>query len=103
MAWKGVFIEESLDSRSILNLVKIVKSRKAKLEKESKRGILTFHYIELDDENKNEFIKKAVSSIKDRFYIHICKGSAMIVIFKNKIFEFSANQQDKLNEARIYG
>jgi hypothetical protein len=103
MSWKGVIIEESLNSSSILNLVKIVKRRKTSLEKESERGVLTFLYIELEDSLKEEFLLKAIYSIKDRFYIHICRENIMIVIFRNKIFKFSSNELDKLGQAREYG
>lgn len=103
MVWKGVIIEESLEDKSILNLVRIVRSKKTTLEKEDERGFLTFHYIESDDDKKEEFVKKAATSIKDRYYLHICKEGVMIVVFKNKMFEFSSNELDKLNEARNYG
>jgi hypothetical protein len=103
MVWRGVIIEESLDDKSLLDLVRIVKSKKTTLEEESERGFLTFLYIELGDEKKDEFVKKAVSSIKDNFYLHICKGEKMIVIFKDKMFEFSSDELDEINKARDYG
>ena len=103
MVWKGVIIEESLDDKSLLDLVKIVKTRRTTLEEEKQRGSFTFHCIELDDEKKEVFIKKAHSSIKNNFYLHICKEGKMIVIYKNKQFEFSCENLDKLNEARNYG
>jgi len=103
MVWKGVIIEESLIDKSLLNLVKIVKTRKTTLEEESERGLWTFLCVELDDERKNIFVKKALSSIKNRFFIHICKENNMTVVFKNKMFEFSSDELDKLNETRNYG
>ncbi len=103
MVWKGVVIEESLTDKSILEIVKIMKTRKATLEGESERGNLTFLYIELEDERKDDFVRKAVSSMKDRFYIHVCKGAEMVVIYRNRNFEFSADETDKINEARDYG
>jgi len=103
MVWRGVIIEESLDDKSILNLVKVVKLRKTTLEKESEKGFLTFLYIELNDEKKDAFVKKALTSIKNRFYLHVCKENNMIVIYKDKVFEFSSDNVVKLNEARNYG
>ncbi|UCG95918.1 MAG: hypothetical protein JSV92_02655, partial [archaeon] len=85
MVWKGVIIEESLEDKSILNLVKIVNSEKMTLEDESERGILTFHQIKLEDDKKEKFLEEAISSIKDKFYLHICKNDFMIVVYKNKI------------------
>lgn len=49
------------------------------------------------------FYKKAVFLIKERFYLHICKEKRMIVVFKNKMFEFSSDDVKKLIEARNYG
>ncbi len=101
--WKGVIIEESLDDKSILDRVKIVKSKKSTLEKEAEKGTMTFHYIELNLEKKDGFVKKALGSIKDGWYLHICKDGVMVVIYRNKVFEFSSDEQDKLNQARDYG
>ena len=103
MVWKGVIIEESLFDKSILNIVKIVKTRKTTLEKESERGTLTFLYFELNDKRKDEFVNKALLVIKDRFYLHLCRDERMVVVYKNKEFDFSSNELNKLNQARDYG
>ncbi len=52
---------------------------------------------------KDEFVKKALSSIKDRFYLHICKEEKMIVVFKEKMFEFSSEKSNEINRAKDYG
>ena len=101
--WKGVIIEESLEDKSLLSLVKIISSRQTTLENESERGVLTFHSLELEDSNLDEFIETAQKSNKDSFYIHICKGNEMIVVFKNKVFRFSSDNSAELNKAREYG
>lgn len=103
MIWKGVIIKESLLDKTILSLIKVVRSRETILENENERGTLTFLYIELEDERKEPFIRKVLASLIDRFYVHICKEERMIVIYKNKMFEFSSNEKDKLNQAREYG
>ena len=103
MVWKGVVIKESLENESLLGLVKIIRSRKTTLENEDQRGFLTFLNVEIEDENKNSFVKKACSLIKDRFYIHIVKESKMTVIYKGRVFEFSARDINELEEARNYG
>jgi hypothetical protein len=103
MVWKGVIIEESLFDKSILNLVKIVKTRKTTLENESERGNLTFLYFELDDKKEDEFVDKALLVIKDRFYLHLCRDERMVVVYRNRMFDFSSNELNKLNQARDYG
>ena len=101
--WKGIIIEESLNDKKVFSLVDIIKTRKTTLEKEKEKGFLTFQYIEIKDEKKDEFLVYAKNSIKNGFYIHICKGNNMIVIFQDRIFEFTSDEIDVLNSARKYG
>jgi len=97
--WKGVILEESLEDKSLLKLVKIVNTHLEKLENEDR--VLTFHKIELEDKNIEEFITKAESSIKDAFYLHITKDNELIVIFKNKTF--FCKTLVEMRQAREYG
>lgn len=103
MVWKGVIIEESLENKKLLDMTKIINTEKTALEMEEEGGILHFHHIELMDKKKDEFINKAKNSIKQGWYIHICKNGRMTVIFKDKVFEFTKKQNNMLNEARNYG
>jgi len=103
MVWKGVIIEESLEDKSLLKLARIVGTSSSTLEAEEEKGSLHFHKIEVDDAKKAEFVDKAKRSIKNSWYIHICRGETMVVIFKGKSFEFSSGQKDKLEQARSYG
>ncbi len=103
MVWKGVIIEESMENKELLNLVKIINTKRTTLEKESEKGTLQFHRIELEDEKKDEFVNKAKASLREGWYIHICKDRSMVVIFRNKMFEFTEKQQDTLDQARNYG
>ena len=99
--WQGVVLEESLDDKSLLNLTKIVGTDIDKLEEEDR--VMTFHKIEVTDSERYQFIEKARQSIKPGFYIHLCKGGKMCVIFKDKIFKFKKGQQSLLEKAREYG
>ena len=101
--WRGVIIEESLEDKSILKFVKIAETNKSTLENEAESGTLIFHKIEVSDAKKQEFLNNACVSIKDKFYLHICKGGIMVVVYRNKVFEFSRNDAGKINEARNYG
>ncbi|VVB61621.1 Uncharacterised protein [uncultured archaeon] len=101
--WRGVIIEESLEDKSLLDIVRIVKTEKATLENEKEAGVLTFHKIEVSDAKKEEFLKRAQKAIKDRYYLHICRNGIAIVVYKNKVFEFSGNETEKITAARNYG
>jgi len=100
MVWQGVIIEESLEDNSLLELVKIIGIKKEKMEGENK--IMTFCRIEVDDTKKDEFVQKAIKSIKQGFYLHVVKEKVMYVIFKDRMFKFSKGYPE-LEIAREYG
>ena len=103
MVWKGVIIEESLDDKFLLKLVKIVETRKETLESEEEKGFLHFHNIEVSDDKEKEFVKKAKSCIKQGWYLHICKDKKMVIVFKGKSFDVAKGQKDKFAKAKKYG
>ena len=102
MVWKGVIIEESLNDKELLKMVKIVSTKKTTLENQKEKGILHFHRLGLNDDKKDDFVKNAELAIKNGWYLHICKDGKMIVVFRNKHFEFTENSEN-LNKAREYG
>ena len=100
MTWKGVIIEESLEDKSLLDLVKIKDTKKERLEGENR--VMTLHKVEVSDKNKDDFVQKAIKSIKQSFYIHLVKNKVMYVIFKNIMYKFSKGYPE-LEEAREHG
>jgi hypothetical protein len=100
MVWRGVILEESLEDGSLLSLVKICKTEKEQLEGENRT--MTFHKFELADKNRDRFVEKAINSIKEGFYLHICSKGVMYVIFRNHMFKFSKGYPE-LAFAREYG
>lgn len=100
MVWKGIVLKESIENNLLLDLVKIVRTEKEKLEGENRAMI--FHKIELDDNKKDEFIRKAIKLIKPGFYLHVVKDKVMYVVFKGKMFKFSRGYPE-LETARNYG
>lgn len=98
-----MIIEESLDDKKPLKLVKIVNTRQTTLEKEEGKGILHFHEIEVQDDKKDNFVQVCGSSIKQGWYIHIVKNGEMVVIFKKKIFSFKKSDKNSIEKAKKYG
>ncbi|MFZ5932524.1 MAG: hypothetical protein ACOYT7_00340 [Patescibacteria group bacterium] len=98
--WQGVVLEESLEDKSLLEMAKIRGTNVSRLEKENR--IMTFHKVEVPDSLKEEYIEKAKDTIKQSFYTHLCKDGQMTVVFKGRVFNFTADDP-KLNEAREYG
>ena len=103
MAWKGVVIEESLEDRGLLKMVKVVRSEEATLEGEEGKGMMHLQYFELDEANTDKFISMARKAVKHGWYIHICRGGTMVVVFKGKAFEFTKAQEDAIQRAEDYG
>lgn len=103
MTWKGVIIKESLEDKNLLDMTVTVSSRKTFLEAEEDKGEMHFHSVEVSDDKKDEFVEKAKTAVKQGWYIHVVKNITMVVIFRNRAFEFTENEKDKLEEARGYG
>ena len=100
MVWKGVILGESLEDKSLLKIVRIVKIDVERLEGEDR--VMTFHRVEVDDNIKDKFIENAIKSIKQGFYLHIVKNKLMYVVFKDKMFKFSKGYPE-LEMARKHG
>jgi len=81
MVWKGVILEESLEDKSLLKLVKIVGTKTEKLEKENR--IMTFHGVE---------IECAFASLKRKARAHVS--------FKNKVTIYLDNDLLKMIDKR---
>ena len=103
MVWKGVIVEESLENRDILDKVTEVGYAESFLEEEEDKGVMHFHQFEISDDKKDWFVETAKKCIQHGWYIHICKDGVMIVIFRDKSFEFSANEKEKTDAAINYG
>ena len=103
MVWKGVIIEESLEDASLLVSVSLVGYDESFLEEEEGKGVMRFHHFELADEKKEWFVREAERCLKHGWYIHIGKSDVLVVIFKERFFEFSSLEKEKLEEARKYG
>ena len=54
MTWKGVIIEESLEDRGILALVRILDKRASFLEEEEQKGKMHLVSIEVEDKNRGK-------------------------------------------------
>lgn len=98
--WRGVVLEESLEDKSLLKMANIVDTSVDQLENEDR--VMTFRNVEVSGSQKDSYIEKAKDKIKTGFYTHLCKDGQMIVVFRNKVFKFSADDP-QLEKAREYG
>lgn len=100
--WKGVLIEESLTSSTIISEIKIVSTRVTTLEKEEDKGTFHFHNLEVSEENLEKVVAFISQNIKDSWYFHLIKDEAMIVIFHNKVFHARKDKQEEIEQIRMY-
>jgi len=100
MAWQGVILEESLEDKSLLEMAEIVGTETDKLEEEDR--VMTFHKVEISDLNKNKYLDMAVHTLKQGFYVHLCKDGEMYVVYKGVMFNFRKNFP-QLEDAKKYG
>lgn len=101
MVWKGVIIEESLEDKSLLEMITEVGYLESLMEGDAE--VMHFHQFEISDEKKDTFVAAAKHLIKQGWYIHLCKDVTMTIIFKDKVFEFTEDEKDKIQKAKDYG
>jgi len=102
MVWRGVVIEESLEDRSLLKLVKIVKTKESKLEGEEEKGTWHFHAVDVADKDIDKFLEKAKGAVRPKWWIHVVNGDEMIVILRGKVFRHRRGDAASLKEIRGY-
>jgi len=98
MVWKGAIIEESLEDKSLLEFVKVVGT----VEKEFGGEVVHFNKIELEESKKEEFIQKAMKSVKSGFYAYIVMDKLMYVLYPGRMFKFSRGYPE-LEKAKMRG
>lgn len=99
--WKGVIIEESLDDITLLDMVTEVGYLESLLEGDGRE--MHFHQFEIADDKKDQFVTAAKKSIKEGWYIHICRDGKMMIIFKDMAFEFTEDEKEEIQKAKEYG
>jgi len=81
--YKGIIVEESLLDNRILNDLEIIKVEISKEENPEDRWHL--YTVKVSEEDINKLDK----NIKPKWYMHFWKEKSVIVIFKDKRFNFS--------------
>lgn len=101
--WQGVLIEESLISNSLLDHIKIIATRLARLEGEEDKGDFHFHNVEVSDDNLELVLDLAQKNLKPSWYFHLVKQDRMKVVYPGKIFEITKGSRESFKAARNYG
>lgn len=90
MVWIGKINKKFLKDKSLLDLVRVIKEDKGKLD------------ISVEDSKKDEFVQRAIKSIFGKSYIYLVKDKIMYVIFEDHMFKFSRGYPE-IETARSHG
>lgn len=106
----GVIIEESLENKSILRKVKIIKTKTEKVTEEHKTPWIkrwTLHTVEIPenraDKIANELSKSLDSKRVHAWYADFKNNKCHYIIFRNKIFFIDRTSKEQYDKARKYG
>lgn len=93
----GIIVEESLDDNILINNLSVRKVHitNHKIIKDR------WHMYEVNVSKKE--IDELSKHIIDDWYMHFWKGSDIIAIFKDKIFEFNYEDKSTWNNVLTYG
>ena len=104
----GVIIEESLENKDVLNLVKITRTKVEKVTEKHKTPWIkqwTLHDVEIQ-ENQADKIAKELSKVLDskhNWYADFKNEGYHYIIFKNKVFKISRIDKKQYEDATKYG
>jgi len=108
MNYKGVIIEESLESKDILKEVKILETKVEEVVEEHKTPWIkqwTLHTVEIPENqvaSVAEKISKALDSKHD-WYADFKNDTHHYIIFRDKVFYIDQKSKEQYDEAKRYG
>ena len=104
----GVIIEESLEDKSILNRIKIIKTKIEQVTEKHKTPWInqwTLHTVEIP-KNQAKTIAEELSKLLDSehdWYADFKNEKYHYIVFRNKVFKIDKTNKEQYNEAKDYG
>ncbi|NCO11032.1 hypothetical protein CO038_04155 [Candidatus Pacearchaeota archaeon CG_4_9_14_0_2_um_filter_39_13] len=104
----GVIIEESLENKSVLKKIKIVKTEVEEITERHKTPWVkqwTLHAVEIIESQADkiaEDLSKALDS-EHEWYADFKNDKTHFIIFKNKIFKIDRTSKEQYDKAKEYG
>lgn len=104
----GTIIEESLENKSILKKIKILKTKVEQVTKEHKTPWIkkwTLDTVEISEAKAKktaEEISKALDS-QHNWYADFKNSAYHFIIFRNKVFYIDKKSKEQYDEAKAYG
>jgi|SRR3989344_8393893 len=104
----GVIIEESLENKSVLRKVRIIKTEVEEVTEEHKTPWIkqwTLHTVEIPKEKADSIAKEVSKSLdsKHHWYADFKDDKYHYIIFRNKIFKIDRTNREQYDEAKRYG
>ena len=108
MNYKGTIIEESLEDKSVLNSVQIIKTRVEQVTEEDKTPWLkkwTLHTVEVSEDGASKIAEKLMEALESehQWYIDYKNDKYHYIIFKDKVFKVDRSKEDEYTEATKHG
>ncbi len=108
MNYKGVIIEESLDKKSVLNTVKIIKTKISPVTEKHRTPWVkqwTLHTVEITEENADK-IADQLSKDLDKthsWYADFKNENYHFIVYQGKIFKVELKNPTLYKDAKQYG
>ena len=111
MNYKGVIIEESLDSNEVLKMVKILETKVEKVSEEHQTPQLkqwTLHTVEIPEADADSVAKDISEVIRggakgDNWYADFKNDRYHYIIYRGKVFKVDLQNPVLYKEAKRYG
>lgn len=104
----GVIIEESLEDKSILKEIKIIKTKVEQVTDKHKTPWIkhwTLHSVEIPENKAEEIANKISKSLdsKHNWYADYKNNKFHFIIFRNKVFKIERTSKEQYDKAKYYG
>jgi len=105
--YKGVIIEESLESNLILEKIKIIETKIELVTKEHKTPWIkqwTLHTIEIIEDKVDEIVKKLSFALdsEHNWYADFKNDFFHYIIFRNRVFKIDRSKKEEYIKATNY-
>jgi len=108
MNYDGVIIEESLDNKDVLKIVKILKTKIEMVTPRMNTPHLkqwTLHTVEIPEEKADEIAQEISRSLKlkEEWYADYRNNQYHFIIFREKIFKVNRRSSFEYEKVKEYG
>jgi hypothetical protein len=108
MNYQGVIIEESLDGKSVLDKVKIIKTKVSPVTEKHKTPWVkqwTLHTVEIEEKNADKIAEQISQNLDQQhsWYADFKNKNYHFIIYRGKIFKVDLKNPILYNNAKQYG